>query len=81
MQLAHDTRLVAAQPLDLGRPLAILAARLKVWAADRTARLARHRELSREMQQLSRFTDGELRDVGLTRGDFPAIAAGSFRRD
>jgi uncharacterized protein YjiS (DUF1127 family) len=78
---AHDTRLIAAQKLDLGRPFAIIAARLTVWAADRTARLARRRELSREMQQLRRFSDSELRDVGLTRGDFTAIESGAFRRD
>ncbi len=81
MQLTHDTRITAAQPLDLGRPLAILAARLKVRAADMAARLARRREFSREMRQLRRFTDAELHDIGLSRSDILAIEAGSFRRD
>jgi len=30
---------------------------------------------------LYHFTDMELRDIGLNRGDLPAIAKGTYRRD
>lgn len=79
--IAHDTRRIAAQPLDLGRPFAILAARLKIWAAGRAEALEARRARSRELRQLARYSDAELRDIGLSRTDFIAIAEGTFRRD
>lgn len=81
MQLTHDTRLTAAQPLDLGRPAAILLARLRVWTATHIDALAARRTRGQELRQLARYTDRELRDLGLSRTDFVAIAEGSFRRD
>jgi uncharacterized protein YjiS (DUF1127 family) len=41
---------------------------------------ARHRAAT-EIRQLYQFDDRELRDVGLSRGDFPAIVRGTYRRD
>ena len=41
---------------------------------------ARHRSAT-EMRQLYQFDDRELRDVGLSRGDFPAIMRGTYCRD
>jgi uncharacterized protein YjiS (DUF1127 family) len=40
----------------------------------------RHRAAT-EIRQLYRCTDRELRDVGLSRGDVPAIINGTYRRD
>ena len=45
-----------------------------------TALAARHRAAA-EIQQLYHCTDMELRDMGLNRGDLPAIAKGTYRRD
>jgi uncharacterized protein YjiS (DUF1127 family) len=45
-----------------------------------TALVARHRAVA-EIQQLYHCTDMELRDIGLNRGDLPAIAKGTYRRD
>jgi uncharacterized protein YjiS (DUF1127 family) len=44
------------------------------------ALVARHRAVA-EIQQLYHCTDMELRDIGLNRGDLPAIAKGTYRRD
>ena len=45
-----------------------------------TALAARHRAVA-EIQRLYHCTDMELRDIGLNRGDLPAIAKGTYRRD
>ena len=34
----------------------------------------------RELERLSLLTDYELRDMGISRSDFPAIMAGTYRR-
>ena len=36
---------------------------------------------ARDLKDLYGCSDRELRDLGLARADFPAIANGSFRRD
>jgi uncharacterized protein YjiS (DUF1127 family) len=41
---------------------------------------ARHRAAT-ELRQLYQFDDRELRDVGLRRGDFPAVIRGTYCRD
>ena len=41
--------------------------------------VARHRAAT-EIRQLYQFDDRELRDVGLSRCDFPAIMTGIYRR-
>jgi uncharacterized protein YjiS (DUF1127 family) len=41
---------------------------------------ARHRAAT-EISQLYQLDDRELRDAGLSRGDFPAILNGTYRRD
>jgi uncharacterized protein YjiS (DUF1127 family) len=40
-----------------------------------------HRKRTRELRDLYRFSDRELWDVGLSRGDLPAIANGTYRRE
>jgi uncharacterized protein YjiS (DUF1127 family) len=59
-----------------------------IWLSWLQARLARidatwtaRRKRAREVQDLYRFTDRELWDVGLSRSDLPAIADGTYRRD
>lgn len=41
----------------------------------------RRRQAAREAQVLYNATDFELRDMGLSRGDIPAIINGTYRRD
>jgi uncharacterized protein YjiS (DUF1127 family) len=45
------------------------------------SRLAARHRVATEIRQLYQFDDRELRDVGLSRGDFPAIMTGTYRRD
>jgi uncharacterized protein YjiS (DUF1127 family) len=45
-----------------------------------TAAWAARRRAARDLDELSRRTDYELRDMGISRSDFPAIMAGTFRR-
>ena len=54
-----------------------LGARIRRFGA---ALAARHRAAA-EIQRLYHCTDMELRDMGLNRGDIPAIAKGTYRRD
>jgi len=58
------------------------------WFANLGARLRRigaawaaRRQLAREIQVLYQISDAELRDMGLSRGDLPAIRNGTYRRD
>ncbi len=44
------------------------------------SRLAARHRAATEFRQLYQFDDRELRDVGLSRGDFPAIVRGTYRR-
>jgi uncharacterized protein YjiS (DUF1127 family) len=44
------------------------------------SRLAARHRAAAEIRQLYHFDDRELRDVGLSRGDFPAIMRGTYRR-
>jgi uncharacterized protein YjiS (DUF1127 family) len=46
---------------------------LRRWVARRTAARAAH--------MLSRFGDGALKDIGLSRGDLPAVRVGLYCRD
>ena len=45
------------------------------------SRLAARHRAATEIRQLYQFDDRELRDVGLSRGDFPALVRGTYRRD
>ena len=80
MNLTHSIPGLA-RPRHGTIPAGSLLARLHNWLATRAETRAARRQFSREMQQLHRFTDGELRDVGLSRSDFMAIEAGHFSRD
>jgi uncharacterized protein YjiS (DUF1127 family) len=44
------------------------------------SRLAARKRAATEIRQLYQFDDRELRDVGLSRCDFPAIMTGIYRR-
>ena len=44
------------------------------------SRLAARHRAATEIRQLYQFDDRELRDVGLSRGDFLAIMRGTYRR-
>jgi uncharacterized protein YjiS (DUF1127 family) len=44
------------------------------------SRLAARHRAATEIRQLYQFDDRELQDVGLSRGDFPAIMSGTYRR-
>ena len=45
------------------------------------SRLAARHRAATEIRQLYQFDDRELRDMGLSRGDFPALIRGTYRRD
>jgi uncharacterized protein YjiS (DUF1127 family) len=59
---------------DVGSWLSSALARLSVRWAESRAR-------NREMQELYRFSDRELWDIGLSRSDIVAIDKGTYRRD
>jgi uncharacterized protein YjiS (DUF1127 family) len=42
---------------------------------------AEHRRAAATARVLYNATDTELRDMGLNRGDIPAVVAGTYRRD
>lgn len=48
------------------------------WAA---GRLARRQEIDRIYAELSRMSDRDLADIGIARGDIPAVAEGTWRRE
>ena len=62
---------------DQGSWLSAVFARVR----DIVVRAAKHRAVSNEMQELDRFSDRELWDVGLSRSDLMAIEKGTYRRD
>jgi uncharacterized protein YjiS (DUF1127 family) len=67
----------ARSSADVGSWLSSMVARLShlgTWWAERQIR-------NREMQELYRFSDRELWDVGLSRSDIMAIDKGTFRRE
>ena len=51
------------------------------WFSRRTALWTANRRRTREIQELARFTDRDLWDVGLSRSDLMALEKGSYRRD
>ncbi len=51
------------------------------WFSRFAASWATHRRRAREMQELARFSDRDLWDVGLSRSDLMAMEKGSYRRD
>ena len=60
----------AAQPESLiGMLLAAMVGAAKAWAARRVV-----------AEELAGLDDRTVADLGLTRGDFPAIIAGTYRR-
>ena len=79
MQTSHET--LSGTPhggaVEAAQWVSGLGARIRRFG---TALAARHRAVA-EIQQLYRCTDMELRDIGLNRGDLPAIAKGTYRRD
>ena len=79
MQTSHETLPETHHGIavEAGQWVSGLGARIRRFG---TALAARHRAAA-EIQQLYHFTDMELRDIGLSRGDIPAIAKGMYRRD
>jgi uncharacterized protein YjiS (DUF1127 family) len=51
--------------------------RLARWIADWRERRRRRAQITRELLS---YTDRELFDLGITRGDIPAIVNGTYRR-
>jgi uncharacterized protein YjiS (DUF1127 family) len=81
MNLSDDTYLISGNPQriasDAGKFLSAMLARLHRIGTSWTERRAR----AREMGDLYRFTDRELRDLGLSRSDLWAIKRGTFHRE
>ena len=55
--------------------------RLQTGFARFVAERAERRRIAREASTLLRFSDRELWDIGISRGDIPAVMDGSFHRD
>ncbi|HQT75853.1 MAG: hypothetical protein B7Z80_03540 [Rhodospirillales bacterium 20-64-7] len=80
MRLSHTADFVsghasvgqAHQPW-LPKAMILFRRRLEAWATRRRS--------YRDAQQLDRFSDRELWDLGLSRSDVPAIARGIYKRD
>ncbi len=69
--LTHDTELPVV--FDIGVPARGLPRRLRDW-------IARRREIARIEFELNTYSDTNLADLGLTRGDIHDVARGRFRR-
>jgi uncharacterized protein YjiS (DUF1127 family) len=76
----HAPAFSHGQQLIAGEVRALLA-RLGARASGLGARWAARRKVARDLRQLDLCTDRELRDMGLSRSDFPAIIKGVYRRD
>lgn len=44
------------------------------WYKNRQARIRQHKDFAKTVNELSRLSDKELRDIGITRGDIYSIA-------
>lgn len=70
--LTHETARLAAFD-GLAEAPRTVRNRVRDW-------LARRREIARIEFELGTYSDRHLADLGLTRGDIPAVARGRFRR-
>jgi uncharacterized protein YjiS (DUF1127 family) len=75
MEITHEAVSGGRQTATGGSWLAGLGAQLAHIASKLAARQRRVRQLN----QLYQFTDRELQDLGIGRGDFPAIMRGTYR--
>ncbi|HEX3982727.1 MAG TPA: hypothetical protein VHX12_03445 [Acidisoma sp.] len=71
------TTLAHSQNRTVGRLLADGAQTLRAHISARVSTLRERRRIARE---LSTYSDGELAELGFSRFDIPAVAAGTFRR-
>lgn len=69
--ITHDTARPVA--IDVAAPMHGLARRLRDW-------IARRRDIARIEFELNTYSDANLADLGLTRGDIPDVARGRFTR-
>ena len=74
-----------AQALSRRQPI---SSEIAAWLSGLRTRFGRiaaswatRRQTIRSLRQLHICTDRELWDMGLSRGDFPAIIKGTYRRD
>ena len=77
MNTSNDTYLISGSHATTRSWLSLITSRLhqmRVSAADRRVR-------AREMQDLYRCDDRDLRDMGLSRSDLLAVQKGTFHRD
>lgn len=84
-RIMDDARQLQAQVAGqgfraIGKGTAWLARRIWSWARLIVASFNEALVARRTYEQLSRLTERELADIGLTRGDIPAVAAGVYRR-
>ena len=64
------------------RPLLKLAAFMVNERADLLIRWVKtRRQQARDRQLINNFSDRDLRDIGLSRTDLPAVLNGTYRRD
>jgi uncharacterized protein YjiS (DUF1127 family) len=68
-------------PQQVARGTGLWLSRLHALVEHLGAEWAARRKRARELRDLYLFNARELRDVGLSRSDLPAIAKGAYRRD
>lgn len=81
MTLHDGSRLISLGSQSISRDASALLSATNETVRAIGASFAKHLRRSRQIQELYRFSDRELRDVGLCRSDIPAIQKGHYRRE
>lgn len=72
MDAPYDITTRRAEPVSFSGP-SLLLSRVGTWLGER-------RKVSQITRELGRYSDRDLADMGLTRGDIPAVARGAMPR-
>jgi len=81
MSSSNETYHISGRQPELARDSGAWLSQMQARLHQLTVAWAGSRERRREMRELFRFNDRELRDVGLSRADVMAIHKGTYRKD
>jgi uncharacterized protein YjiS (DUF1127 family) len=81
MNKSEQAPALYAGPVPVARGASLWLSWLHTHVEHIGAKWAARRKRARELRDLCLFNARELRDVGLSRSDLPAIAKGAYRRD
>jgi uncharacterized protein YjiS (DUF1127 family) len=79
MNLTHSARLHGPDRHHIGR--AAWRDQFRTGLARLAAVWAERRKLAHNRRILTDFSDRQLRDIGISRSDIPAVLVGTFHRD